>query len=177
MKRRLATWTHFLGATREVHTIDFPMLDRFVRERREGSIQPPGHELPKSPSNRTVAADLEFLRAALNHATRVVRPTGARLLLANPVAGYEPPRSASPRRPAVTYDRFLKVLAHADAVLSAAALWRLHGARRRVGLARWPRSARCAPHTSISLRPRRARTAGSSRIPRPTRKAPAVGFR
>ncbi len=116
MKRRLATWTHFLGATREVHTIDFPMLDRFVRERREGSIQAPGHELPKSPSNRTVAADLEFLRAALNHATRVVRPTGARLLLANPVAGYEPPRSASPRRPAVTYDRFLKVLSHADAV-------------------------------------------------------------
>jgi hypothetical protein len=99
-----------------VQSIDHPTLDRFVRERRAGMIQPPEHELPKSPGNRAVGADLEFLRAALNHACRVVRPSGERLLLVNPVAGYQVPRTKQPRRPVVTYDRFLKVLEHADAI-------------------------------------------------------------
>jgi hypothetical protein len=115
-KRRIAIWSFFLGATREVQSIDYPTLDRFVRERRAGTIQPPDHELPKSPGNRAVGADLEFLRAALNHACRVVRPSGERLLLVNPVAGYQVPRTKQPRRPVVTYDRFLKVLEHADVI-------------------------------------------------------------
>ena len=115
-KRRVAIWTTFLGATRAVQTIDFPTLDRFVRERRAGSCQPEGHVLAANPSNRAIAADLQFLRAALNHATRVVRPNGARLLTVNPVAGYRPPESAQPRRPVATYDRFLAVLEHADAI-------------------------------------------------------------
>jgi len=115
-KRRVAIWTAFLGATRTVQTIDFPTLDRFVRERRAGAIQPEGHELPKDPSNRAIAADLQFLRAALNHATRVVRSNGERLLATNPVAGYQPPETTQPRRPVATYDRFLTVFEHADAV-------------------------------------------------------------
>jgi integrase len=120
VKRRVAIWTTFLGATRTVDTIDFPTLDRFVRERRVGTIQPAGHTLPTNPGNRAIAADLELLRAALNHATRVVRPTGGRLLTVNPMgqgkAAYELPRPARPRRPVVTYDRFLALLRHADAV-------------------------------------------------------------
>lgn len=115
-KRRLAIWSAFLGGAREVQSIDFPTLDRFVRERRAGTLQPPGHTLPKDPGNRAIAADLEFLRASLNHATRVVRPSGVRLLTANPVAGYQLPKPTRPRRPVATYDRFLKVLEHADAV-------------------------------------------------------------
>jgi len=101
-------------------TIDFPTLDRFVRERRAGTIQPAGHELPKDPSNRTVGADLEFLRAAFNHALRVRRPDGSPLLTSNPMgqgkAAYQIPNNPTPRRLLVTFDRFEAIMVHADAV-------------------------------------------------------------
>ena len=113
-KRRIALWTHVLGAGRHVDTIDFPTLDKFGRDRRAGTIELADYELSASPSNRAVGADLEFLRAALNHACTVVRPNGTRLLTVNPVAGYEIPKNKRPRRPIVSYDRFLKVLAKAD---------------------------------------------------------------
>jgi len=36
--------------------------------------------------------------------------------MVNPIAGFQPPRTKQPRRPVATYDRFLKVLEHADAI-------------------------------------------------------------
>lgn len=115
-KRRIALWTHVLGASRTVDTIDFPSLDQFARDRRTGAIKLAEYALGNAPSNRAVGADLEFLRAALNHACSVVRPTGARLLVVNPIDGYSIPRNKRPRRPIVSYDRFEKILAKADAV-------------------------------------------------------------
>lgn len=114
-KRRIALWFHVLGGQRDVNTIDFPTMDRFSRERRAGAIKLEKYSLSAKPSNRTVGADIEFLRAALNHACTVVRPNGARMLRANPIDGYELPKNRRPRRPVVSYDRFLKVLEKADA--------------------------------------------------------------
>lgn len=121
-RRRLAVWTHFLGASRDVATIDGPTLDRYVRERRAGALVVPNpaaegkpYRLAAQPSNRAIAADLVLLQAALNHATRVVRPNGRPLLAANPVRGYALPRNAQVRRPVATYDRYLALLEHADA--------------------------------------------------------------
>jgi integrase len=128
-ERRMAMWTTFLGATREVATIDFPTIDRFVRERRAGTLHivksstvakegeaPETYKLKSKPSNRAIGADIELLKAALNHATKVVRSNGTRLLTVNPITGYELPRNAVVRRPVATYDRFEKLLAKADEV-------------------------------------------------------------
>lgn len=123
-RRRMAVWSHVLGAEREVITIDFPTLDRYVRDRRAGRVvvpRPGGepgetYQLKATPSNRAIAADLVLLQAALNHATKVVRPNGARLLAANPVRGYELPTNAQVRRPVATWDRFRQVVRRADTV-------------------------------------------------------------
>jgi integrase len=115
-KRRMAIWTSFLGANRNVATIDFPTLDRYVRARRAGEIHVAPYELKKNPTDRAIGADFTLLQAALNHATLVVRPNGSRLLITNPVRGYEAPRNKNPRRPVATYDRFLAVQAKADSV-------------------------------------------------------------
>lgn len=115
-KRRFAIWTAFLGAGRDVATIDFPTIERFVRERRAGTIKAPPYQLTANPSDGTIGSDVIFLQAALNHATRVVRSNGARLLLLNPIRGFQPPRSKNPRRPVASYDRFLAVMQHAEAV-------------------------------------------------------------
>lgn len=119
-KRRIALWTHVLGASRDVDTIDHPTLDAFARDRRAGAIQLEDYDLRANPSNRAVGADLEFLRAALNHACRVKRPNGKALLAANPMgqgrAGYALPTNRAKKRPVVSYDRFEKIIAKADEI-------------------------------------------------------------
>jgi integrase len=115
-ERRAAIWTTFLGATRNVLTLDHPTIDRFVRDRRAGAIQPPDVTLPKDVGNTAIARDLEYLRAALNHACKVKRPDGALMLERNPIAGYPLPKTVRPRRPVATYDRFLAIMNHADDV-------------------------------------------------------------
>lgn len=119
-ERRIALWSQFLGENREVKTIDFPLLDRFVRERRAGTIKLAEYELGQSPSNRAIGADLEFLRAALNHACLAKRDTGDTLISVNPMgqgrAAYKIPTNSAKRRPIVSYDRFEKILAKADSI-------------------------------------------------------------
>jgi integrase len=115
-KRRIAIWAAVLGAQRDVATIDFPTIERFIRDRRAGTIVVEPYKLKKSPTDGAIGADVVFLESALNHATRVVRPSGARLLLTNPIRGFQIPRNKNPRRPVASYDRFLKVAEFADAV-------------------------------------------------------------
>jgi integrase len=112
-RRRIETWQHFMG-DREARAIDFPALDRFVRERRAGSIKVPGHKLSKKPSDTTIGADLIFLNTVLNWAGRVMLPNGSRLLSENPIRGYDRPKNRNPKQPVATYDRFLAVRAKAE---------------------------------------------------------------
>lgn len=114
-RRRIEMWQHFMGE-REARAIDFPTLDRFVRERRAGTIKVPGHKLSKNPSDTTIGADLIFLNTVLNWATRVMLPNGSRLLSENPVRGYDRPKNRNPRQPVATYDRFLLVRAKAESI-------------------------------------------------------------
>jgi integrase len=121
-KRRIALWTQVLGASRNVDTIDVPLLDGFVRDRRAGTIVLANYEIGKKPGNRAIAADLEFLRAALNHACTAKRPNGGALLAANPMGygktAYKLPRvpDDEKKRPVVSFDRFEKILAKADGI-------------------------------------------------------------
>lgn len=113
-RRRIALWTKYLGPLRDARTIDFPTLDRFVRDRKAGRITVEGHELAAKVGERAIDADLVFLNSALNYGTRVMTPEGNRLLSENPMRGYARPRPKNVKRPVATYDRYLKVRAKAD---------------------------------------------------------------
>lgn len=115
-RRRMALWTAFLGATRNVATIDHPTIDRYVRERLAGRLKVGRYKLRPNPSPSGIAPDVVLLIAALNHACKVARPNGSRLLDANPIRGYAIPRTSTPLRPVATYDRFELLRKHADAV-------------------------------------------------------------
>lgn len=119
-RRRIEIWQHFLG-NREARTIDFPTIDKFVRERKAGAIAVPGltrfnkpRKLSKHPSATTVGADIVFLQSVFNWALKVILPDGSRLLNENPIRGYERPKNKNPKQPLATYDRFLKVRGKAD---------------------------------------------------------------
>ncbi len=114
-RRRMDLWQAFLGAECDVSAIDKRALDRFVRERRAGNITVPDHEIRKGPSETTIGADIVFLQSVLNWATEVTQE-GRPLLERNPVRGYERPRTANPKRPVATYDRYLSVRGHADQI-------------------------------------------------------------
>jgi integrase len=119
--RRVAIWTRFLGGRRAVASIDHPTLERFVRERRAGRIVVMGDDgeslkLKANPSDTAIGADLVFLNAALNWATKLKLQNGSRLLAENPMRGFPIPSNTNVRRPVATYDRFLAVRAKADDV-------------------------------------------------------------
>jgi len=149
-KRRAALWTAFLDGARFVDTIDFPTIDRFVRERRAGRITIPGgkYTLKAEVTNRAIGADIEYLRAALNHATRVTRSSGARLLDRNPIHGYQLPKNKVQNRPVASYDRYLAVVKHADRIDPQRLFRGFMGSLKGwAGVCR--RSARYGPLTSI----------------------------
>jgi integrase len=73
-------------------------------------------KLSAHPTDRTIGADLEFLRRVCNWALTVTRGNGKPLLDHHPLTRYTIPVNANPRRPVATYDRYLAVREHADAV-------------------------------------------------------------
>ncbi len=132
-QRRMELWQTFLGNDRDVNTLDYATLDRFVAHRRAGRIElaplPPRptkskRKKPRSerrrlaarPSDTTIGADIVFLNAVLNWATTVRLKDWSRLLSENPIRGYPVPRNRRPHRPIATYDRYLKLKAVADQV-------------------------------------------------------------
>lgn len=124
-KRRTELWQTVLG-NREARSIDYPTIDRFVRDRQAGKIKvsgrkfrEPGKKLKngkvmQGPNATTIGADIIFLQSVFNWATTVKLSDGAKLLSENPIKGYERPRNKNPKQPLATYDRFLKVRAKAD---------------------------------------------------------------
>jgi hypothetical protein len=73
-------------------------------------------KLSANPTDRTIGADLEFLRRVCNWAMTVTRANRKPLLDRHPLTRYAIPTNANPRRPVATYDRYLAVREHADAV-------------------------------------------------------------
>lgn len=128
-RRRMDLWEAALGAEREVSTISWTDVDGFTKRRQRGELRVPWkrapvdgktrptyRELAARPSRGSIGADIVFLQSVFNWATNTVEPSGARLLSENPVRGYNRPRTARPRRPVATYDRFLKIRKIAEEV-------------------------------------------------------------
>lgn len=109
-RRRLKLWRRYLGGSREVRSIDRPTIDRFAALRRAGGFEGFQQEV----TDRTVGADIELLRTVLNWAMTVTLAGGRRLLDVNPIHGYPIPTTSAPKRPIVTYDRFLTLRPHCE---------------------------------------------------------------
>jgi integrase len=100
----------FLGPTRNVQSLSESDVRGYALARRRGD-QSIVRTRPGAPvRNRTVEADLEMLRRALNWATRERTPLGRRLVPENPLVGVKLPAELNPRRPVLTHDVFQQLL-------------------------------------------------------------------
>lgn len=106
----------FLGPTRNVVSLSESDVRRYTMARTEGHGSVLGTRPGRSVRNRTIAADLEMLRRALNWGMRERLSNGQRLLKENPLVGVKLPREQNPRRPMMKHDVFLRLLAVAEQV-------------------------------------------------------------
>jgi len=107
----------FLGPRRRPETLSQRDWDRFIRERRAGTVGPSG----KPVSNRMIECDLRFLIAVLNWAARSRDERGRLLIQSNPLRGLKMPRQKNPTRVVLSdeeYRALLKVSRRVD--------WRFH---------------------------------------------------
>jgi len=109
-RRRIELWTQVLGASSDPEKITKGQITRFERLRRQGRIQLPERRLAANPSETTIGADIIFLASVLKWAVE------ENLLPKNPIRGYDRPKTAKPRRPVATYDRYERTRAKADEV-------------------------------------------------------------
>lgn len=113
-RRRTTLFTNVLGRSKDPHAISLGEWDRFIMLRRTGAISPHGESVPerkrKPVGDRTVEADLRWLKAVLNWGANWRVEGGGYLLSENPVRGYPIPTEKNPRRPVASHDRLEKVL-------------------------------------------------------------------
>jgi hypothetical protein len=107
-RRRIELWTQVLGASSDPEKITKGQITRFERLRRQGRIQLPERRLAANPSETTIGADIIFVASVLNWAVE------ENLLPKNPIRGFDRPKTAKPRRPVATYDRYERTRAKAD---------------------------------------------------------------
>lgn len=113
--RRIDLWGAFLGPDRIVTDLDHATMDRFVRMRRAGKIRVEGRDLANPARDRTIQADVQWLKSVFRWAMTYA-PDGRPLLDRNPIEGFRPPSPKNPRRPVATWDRYAAIRKHADAV-------------------------------------------------------------
>ena len=116
---RVATgmFLDFLGRDRRPETLSQRDWDRFIRERRAGTVGPSG----KPVGDRTVEWDLTFLMAVLNWAARSKDEQGRPLLDRNPLKGLKKPREKNPTRVVLTEEEYQALLG-----VSRQVGWRFH---------------------------------------------------
>lgn len=90
--------------------------DRFIRDRRSGTLRPTSVKRRRMVRDRVIAYDLRFLLAVLNWATVSSDGRGSALLERNPLKGLPMPREESPRRPMVSEDEYEQLMRVADRV-------------------------------------------------------------
>ncbi len=96
----------FFGRNRDPATLSRRDWDRFIRQRRAGSIGPSG----KPVSDRTVEYDLKFLIAVLNWAAKSRDERGRLLLDRNPLRGLRTPTEKNPTRIVLAEDEYRALL-------------------------------------------------------------------
>lgn len=146
-KRRIDLWTAELGANFDPAFLTKQRLTRFCRKREKGQLKVADRKLKKNPSPSTIGADIVFLESVLNWAVE------EHLLETNPVRLYKSPKTAMPRRPVASYDRYLKIQAVADLVDAQGLFGAFHALVEGMG---WRVSAVCqirASNLDLTARP------------------------
>ncbi len=113
----MAMFLKFFGRDRRPETLSQRDWDRFIRERRAGTVGPSG----KPVGDRMIEWDLTFLMAVLNWAARSRDENGRLLLDRNPLKGLRKPVEKNPTRVVLTeeeYQGLLQVSRQVD--------WRFH---------------------------------------------------
>lgn len=98
---------NFFGRARRAETLS-------RRDWARGRAVP--QESRRPVRDRTIAADLIWLKLVLTWGTKWQDREGRHLLTENPVRGYELPRERNPRRPVATQDRYERLLQAAEGV-------------------------------------------------------------
>ncbi len=124
--RRMEMWVRVLGSGRKPNSISTGLWERFVRNRRAGSIDSRGRAVGKgdcqSVSNRTIEADCKWLRTVMNWAMNYRTGWNAEkekptfLLKTDPLKGLEIPHGKNPKRPVATRDRYEAIRTRTDDV-------------------------------------------------------------
>ena len=102
-------------STRKVSTLNRRDWDRFINERRRGTLRPPGRKAKSKEKreagvrDRQIAYDLKFLLSVLNWATVSGDGNGRMLLERNPLKGLTMPKEENPRRPLVSEAQYAKL--------------------------------------------------------------------
>ena len=104
-------WTRVLGADQVVANITLEQWKKFIDERRSGAIDAHGRRVEGEDErqpvrDRTLEADLTWLRLVVGWGARWRDQRGEYLLRENVLRGYPIPREKNPRRPVATTDRY-----------------------------------------------------------------------
>jgi len=123
VKRKLALWCAFLGASRQIESLSPADVDRFVEARRQGRVKPEKAKEGTMVGNTTIWHDYVTLTTALHFATRHRDARGKPLLLANPLNGVRVSKTVSPARPVADdafYEALRAIAGHLNAKFSLA---------------------------------------------------------
>jgi integrase len=110
--RCVTLFSKCFGRNRKVLTLNRRDWDRFIQERRRGTLRPEGRKGKAKEAgvrDRQIAYDLKFLLSVLNWATLSGDGLGAPLLERNPLKGLPVPKEENPRRPLVNEAQYLEL--------------------------------------------------------------------
>ena len=109
-RRAAKLFLRAFGSNRLIKTLSRRDWDAFIRERRSGSLRPPGVKVAQPVGDRIIEQDLRWMLAVLNWATRAGDKYGRPTLERNPLAGLSLPREANPHRPTLSDDEYVSMV-------------------------------------------------------------------
>ena len=119
-ERRAEMWTHFLGAKTDPHRITLAKWEDFIDARLSGRLNARGEPVdqPEAIRIRTVESNLKWLKWVFNWAVGWTTSDGRYLMRENPVRGFDIPTEKNPRRPYASHDRYERIRAVTDQVVT-----------------------------------------------------------
>jgi integrase len=121
-RRRIELFSRFYGGGKDPIAITLADWKRFIDDRRSGAISSRGQvvadPMKRHPvRDRSIEADLKWLDAVFNWATKWQDRNGDYLLRENPIRGFPVPKERNPCRPVATQDRYEALRAVSDQVM------------------------------------------------------------
>jgi integrase len=119
-ERRAEMWARVLGAKTDPHRVTLRKWEEFIDARLSGLINARGEPVdqPEAIRTRTVESNLNWLKWVFNWAVKWQKKDGGYLMRENPVRGFDIPTEKNVRRPYASHDRYEKIRAVTDQVVT-----------------------------------------------------------